>query len=103
MMRLDKFLAEMGVGSRQEVKKYIRKGMVCINGETAAGPEQKIRETEDLVTFQGEQVAYAAYEYYMLNKPAGVVSATTDARDTTAVESDPGEKKEGSVSCRPAG
>ena len=86
MMRLDKFLAEMGVGSRQEVKKYIRKGMVCVNGETAAGPEQKIRETEDLVTFQGEQVAYAAYEYYMLNKPAGVVSATTDARDTTAVD-----------------
>lgn len=86
MMRLDRFLAEMGVGSRQEAKKFIRKGMVSVNGDIPLSPELKIDEEKDRVCFQGAPVKYAAFEYYMLNKPAGVVSATEDKKAATVVE-----------------
>ena len=85
-MRLDKYLADMGIGTRQEVKKCIRQGRVTVNGETVKTPESKVHEESDLVTVDGRVVAYASMEYYMLNKPAGVVSATEDARDTTVVD-----------------
>lgn len=86
MMRLDKFLAEMGIGTRQEVKKYIRKGMVTVNGSPALRPEEKVSETSDQVCFEEKPVSYVKYEYYMLNKPAGVVSATEDRRDPVVVD-----------------
>ena len=86
MMRLDKFLAKMGAGSRQEVKSYIRKGMVSVNGETVSRPETKIDEEKDEIFLQGKRIAYAAFEYYMLNKPAGVISATEDKKETTVVD-----------------
>lgn len=86
MMRLDKFLAKMGAGSRQEVKSYIRKGMVSVNGETVSRPETKIEEEKDEIFLQGKRIAYAAFEYYMLNKPAGVISATEDKKETTVVD-----------------
>lgn len=85
-MRLDKFLSEMGMGTRSEVKKSITKGLVQVNGMVQKKPECKVDPEADEVLFQGQQVRYAAYEYYMLNKPAGVVSATEDARDRTVVE-----------------
>lgn len=85
MMRLDKYLADMGVGTRQEVKKYIRQGRVKVDGCTAKGPEMKIEEKQEVV-FDDTTIEYAAYEYYMLNKPAGVVSATEDSRERTVVE-----------------
>lgn len=85
-MRLDKFLSEMGIGTRSEVKKSIAKGQVQVNGMIQKKPECKVDPEADEVLFQGQQVRYAAYEYYMLNKPAGVVSATEDARDRTVVE-----------------
>ena len=86
MMRLDKFLSKMGAGSRQEVKSYIRKGMVSVNGETVSRPETKIDEEKDEIFLQGKRIAYAAFEYYMLNKPAGVISATEDKKETTVVD-----------------
>ncbi len=86
MIRLDKYLADMGVGTRQEVKRKIRKGLVSVNHKTAGAPDLKIREGEDVVSVEGREIGYAAYEYYMLNKPAGVGSATTDSRDLTVVD-----------------
>ena len=86
MIRLDKYLADMGAGTRQEVKRKIRKGLVSVNHKTAGAPDLKIREGEDVVSVEGREIGYAAYEYYMLNKPAGVVSATTDSRDLTVVD-----------------
>lgn len=77
-MRLDKFLAEMGIGSRSQVKEYIKKGLVLINGEKAKRPEEKINPNVDEVCYNGENVRFAEYEYYMLNKPANYVSATKD-------------------------
>lgn len=86
MIRLDKYLADMGVGTRQEVKRYIRKGSVSVDGKTVKSPEQKIDGETQRVAVDGQEIRYAAYEYYMLNKPAGVVSATEDQRDSTVID-----------------
>ena len=85
-MRLDKYLAEMGVGTRQEVKKQIRQGKAAVNGTVVKTADTKIDETSDEVTISGRNISYVSYEYYMLNKPAGVVSATEDRRDTTVID-----------------
>ena len=86
MMRLDKYLAEMGVGTRQEVMKQIRQGKVTVNGTVVKAADTKIDETCDEVTIGGLNISYVSYEYYMLNKPGGVVSATEDRRDTTVID-----------------
>lgn len=86
MIRLDKYLADMSIGTRQEVKKYIRQGRVKINEDIIKKLEYKIREDEDKITFDGAPVAYETFEYYMLNKPAGVISATEDKRDKTVLD-----------------
>ena len=86
MMRLDKYLADMGIGTRQEVKRYIRQGRVSIDGNPAKSPETKVEEKACKITFDGREVDYADYEYYMLNKPSGVVSATEDARCATVID-----------------
>lgn len=86
MMRLDKYLAEMGVGTRQEVKKQIRQGKAAVNGTVVKAAATKIDETSDEVTICGRNISYVSYEYYMLNKPGGVVSATEDRRDTTVID-----------------
>lgn len=80
-IRLDKYLCDMGQGSRSEVKKLIRKGLVTVKGETVRDPGFQVAEG-DQVALSGQVIAYHAYEYYMLNKPAGVISASrTDLRD----------------------
>ena len=86
MIRLDKYLADMGVGTRQEVKRCIRKGQVTVGGRTVNAPELKIDEEKDMVTVDGREIGYAAYEYYMLNKPVGVISATEDPRERTVID-----------------
>lgn len=85
MIRLDKYLSEMGAGTRQEVKRYIRQGRVEVDGKVVKKPEEKVDENTQEVALDGSEVAYARYEYYMLNKPAGVVSASRDKRDRTVV------------------
>ncbi len=55
-MRLDKLLTELGTGSRSEVKKYIRSGLVTVNGEVVKKPEQRVDEKNDTVLFSGESV-----------------------------------------------
>lgn len=85
-MRLDKFLCDRNIGTRSQVKTYIRQGLVTVNGRPAQASDQKINEEEDLVTFQGRRLRPGGFVYYMLNKPQGVVSATQDNRDTTVVD-----------------
>lgn len=75
-MRLDKFLSEAGWGTRSEVKKLIAKGAVTVNGEPKLRPEFKTDPEKDLVCIDDSPVRYAAFEYFMLNKPAGVISAS---------------------------
>ncbi len=85
-MRLDKFLADMGLGTRTQVKEKIRKGQVTVNGACVKSAEYKVDTELDTVHADGRQVGYVQLEYYMLNKPANVVSAATDTRYTTVVE-----------------
>ena len=86
MLRLDKYLADMQVGSRTEVKQMIKKGQVVVDGVRALKPELKIDIDKAEVVVNGEKIGYAEYEYWMLHKPAGVVSATEDRHDKTVVE-----------------
>ena len=86
MIRLDKFLADMGAGTRAEVKKYIRQGMVEVDGVIVKSPETKVDIDTQKVLCQGKPIVYEHFVYYMLNKPKGVVSATTDNLDKTVVE-----------------
>ena len=86
MIRLDKYLADMGIGTRQEVKKYMKQGRVTIDGEIVKKPETKVDTDKSKVCFDGKEVAYAQYEYYMLNKPVGVISATEDNRCETVID-----------------
>lgn len=86
MIRLDKYLADMGYGTRQEVKKLIRSGQVSVNGAVVKKPETKVEQTVQEVCLNGEKVGYESFEYYMLNKPAGVISATEDRSCQTVVD-----------------
>ena len=85
-LRLDKYLADMSIGTRSEVKKLISKGLVTVNGITAKKPEIKIDTESDEVICEGKNVSYAEYEYYMLNKPQGVISATEDPNQSTVLD-----------------
>lgn len=84
-LRLDKYLADMGTGTRSEVKGYIRKGRVKINGEIVKAPESKIT-SKDTVALDEIIISYVKTEYFMLNKPKGVVSATRDKFASTVVD-----------------
>ena len=85
-MRLDKLLTELGTGSRSEVKKYIRSGLVTVNGEVVKKPEQKVDEKNDTVCFRGNPLTYTEYEYYLFHKPAGCVTATEDNLHRTVMD-----------------
>ena len=86
MIRLDKYLADMGIGTRTEVKKLIHQGKVKVDDCIVKLPEQKIDTATQKVFCEGQELGYKEYEYYMLNKPAGYVSATIDAKDKTVLE-----------------
>lgn len=85
-IRLDKYLAELGAGTRSEVKKLIKAKLVTVNGIPATKPEQKIEEEQDEVCLRGKKLTYASYEYYLFHKPAGCVSATEDSMHKTVMD-----------------
>lgn len=85
MIRLDRFLCDMKEGSRSEVKALIRRGAVCVNGNVEKNPERKVSE-EDQISLSGRQIRYRKYVYLLLNKPAGLLSATRDGRETTVLD-----------------
>ena len=84
-MRLDKYLAETAQCTRSEAKALLSKGKVAVNGVLCKKGDTQIREG-DAVTVEGRKLAYRQFVYLMLNKPEGVVSASTDKRDTTVVD-----------------
>lgn len=86
LLRLDKYLSDMDIGSRSQVRTWIRKGRVNINSISCKKPDQKVRVNKDEVSFDGQIIIYEEFLYYMLNKPAGLVSATTDNRDKTVID-----------------
>ncbi len=86
MLRIDKYLADCGIGTRSEVKKYIKAKQITVNGEVAAKPDQKIDENVDVVCFKGQPITYEKYVYYLLHKPAGCVTAKQDNVHKTVME-----------------
>ena len=93
MIRLDKYLADMGMGTRSELKKMIRSGRVQIDGVPVKKPEEKVDIESQTVTLDGKNVAYQTMEYYMLHKPSGVVSATKDKKEKTVLDLIEGQKR----------
>ena len=86
-LRLDKYLADSGAGTRSEVKEMIRKSRVKVNGETEKKPERKICPEQDRVELDQIWIRpQPEFVYYLLNKPAGYVSATTDPAEKTVLE-----------------
>ena len=86
MQRLDRFLSEAGVASRRELRAIIRAGRVRVNDVPASAPEQKIDETSDRVTLDGEAVGPRGPVVLLLHKPTGYVTSTDDPRDRTVME-----------------
>ena len=93
MMRIDKYLAECGIGTRSEVKKYIKAKQITVNGAVIGKPEQKVDEAVDVICFKGQQIIYEKYVYYLLHKPAGCVTAKQDNVHKTVMECFPDEIK----------
>lgn len=85
-MRLDKYLTQMSVGSRSQVKEIIKKGHVKVNDVILKKPELHIDEMTDKIEVNGNCLEYHRFYYYMLNKPAGVVSAVSDKGCKTVLD-----------------
>lgn len=86
MIRLDKFLSDLGKGTRKEVKEYIKKGLVKVNDKIVKSSDFKVNEERDSIYLDDELLTYEKFVYLMLNKPAGVVSATYDNKDKTVID-----------------
>jgi 16S rRNA pseudouridine516 synthase len=84
--RLDKVLANMGYGSRKDVKKFIKSGLVKVNGRLVNDNEFKVSPYEDEIIIRGEEVNYKEYIYLLMNKPQGLVSSTDDPLTQTVID-----------------
>ncbi|WP_096189789.1 pseudouridine synthase [Evansella halocellulosilytica] len=85
-MRSDKLLANMGYGSRKEVKKLLKKGGLTVNGEKVTDGKTHVNPQEDEIEIFGETIDYKPFIYLMMNKPQGVISATEDRSEETVVD-----------------
>lgn len=85
-MRIEKFLADSGLGSRKEVKQLMVAGVVSVNGNTIRKSGYAVQPQQDYVTVNGIAVNYQKYYYYLLNKPKGIISATTDNHHQTVID-----------------
>lgn len=85
-MRLDKLLAHTGFGTRKEVKKIIKDKYITVNDEIVTNAGLKVNPDKDDVRVGGTQIFYEEFVYYMLNKPAGVISATEDFQHETVLD-----------------
>ena len=85
-MRLDKYLVSCAVGSRTEVKNFLKSGRVTVNGKKEKSAKLQINEETDEVCFDGQKLDYEEFVYYMMNKPQGVISATEDPKHKTVLD-----------------
>ena len=85
-MRLDKFLVACAVGSRTEVKNFLKAGRVTVNGKKEKSAKSQINEETDEIRFDGQKLDYEEFVYYMMNKPQGVISATEDPKHKTVLD-----------------
>lgn len=85
LVRLDKFLCDMELGTRSEVKAFLKKGFVTVDGIIQKSPDFKIDPDTHEIAFQGKVLTYQEFYYYMLHKPAGVITATEDKVQKTVM------------------
>lgn len=86
IVRVDKILSELGFGSRQEIKKYVKAGKIRINDNIVKKPEEKLNSEVDKLFFEGKEVEVEEFETFILYKPAGYVCATKDNVHKTVME-----------------
>lgn len=92
-VRLDKVISELGVASRRELKQMIRSGRVSVNGQTVTEPEKHIDPEKDELCLDGAALRLRRFRYFMMDKPAGVLSVTEDRKQRTVLELLPPELK----------
>lgn len=92
-MRLDKLLSETTAYTRSQLKQIIKSGRVSVNGTAVTAPEIKLDPTDALIELDGERISYAKFHYFMLNKPAGILSATDDKKQKTVIDLFPEEMR----------
>lgn len=85
-MRLDRFLAHVGLGTRKDVKLLIRTGRITVNGKIANSDSFQINTSIDKVYFDNNLLIYKEFKYYLLNKPVGYVCANEDEISPTVIE-----------------
>ena len=98
-MRLDKFLSEQNIGTRKQIKEYVKNGRCSVNGTPASKADMHIDENSDEIAFDGVVLSYSKFHYYLLNKPVGVVSATRDGKNETVLDLLAGENVKGLSPC----
>ena len=84
--RIDKVLSNLGYGSRSELKKICKNGLLKVNGKVINNPGLQVDVENDEIIFDGEKVTYKEFIYLMLNKPDGYISATFDKRDPIVLD-----------------
>ena len=84
--RLDKVLSNMGYGSRNEVRKYIREGIVSVNSVITFDPGYRLDPVADIIKLDDEQIIYRKYIYLMMSKPEGFVCSTSERGKRTVME-----------------
>ncbi|KHO61532.1 pseudouridine synthase [Thermoanaerobacter sp. YS13] len=92
-MRIDKLLSNIGIGTRKEVKKFIKEGLVLVNGNIVKDAGLIINTEIDEILFDGKKLNYKEFIYIMINKPKGVISATSDPIEKTVIDLLPQELK----------
>lgn len=84
--RIDKLLSNIGIGTRKEVKKLIKSGLVTVNNKLILDPGHIIDTTIDNITFNGEKIIYKDFIYIMMNKPSDIICATYDPLYKTVID-----------------
>lgn len=85
-LRLDKYISDCGAASRRETKLMVKSGRITVDGITAKAPDMKLDPAKSCVAIDGTVLEYASNHYYMLNKPAGVLSVTEDRKQKTVLD-----------------
>ena len=86
MERIDKILSNLGYGTRKDLKKIVKNGMVQVNGIIIKDSAMKVDPEKDNIVINDEEIFYREFIYLMMNKPAGVISATFDNKDETVID-----------------
>ncbi len=84
--RLDKLLSNFGFGSRATIKRLVKSGLVTVDGIVVSDASLHVDPENSVVIINGKKLNYREFVYLMMNKPAGIISATRDAKLKTAID-----------------